>query len=247
MLTKICRAWPTFPSNHERPPSCSATYACASSQTASFQDARMRALFSGSPPNAKPKAAIRPLLREMILHKRSPPSPPSRSARLSLPSRCSLRSALWKPARRPSRASLTPSTPRSALSPSNSVHSGAAAAPIVSDISSAVQNAITQLNAPGLTIGQGDALTSLTNVLSTILTPAGQASSAPDVSSDFVPAFLPLGSVLGALVGLVLKLVGSLLIVVDVKASLLGLVGVLAPIIVHLNLTPLLVVLGILL
>ncbi|KAI0056321.1 hypothetical protein BV25DRAFT_1832310 [Artomyces pyxidatus] len=117
--------------------------------------------------------------------------------------------------------------------------------PIVNNIQSLVQDAVNQINAPGTTVGSGNPLGSLNTVLSTILTPAGTASNIKGVSSDFIPAFSPLGVVLATLVSLVLKTVGGLVIVLE--STLVTLLGGLTVVISHLNLTPLLIALGILL
>ncbi|KAI0047155.1 hypothetical protein FA95DRAFT_1492997 [Auriscalpium vulgare] len=112
--------------------------------------------------------------------------------------------------------------------------------PIVSDITSAVDDAVSQIKA--LPSATDDALTSLSNVLSAILTPAGDVAAISGVSSDAIAAFSPLGNALGDLVNEVLQLVAGILVVLrqTLDTLLNGLVGVID----RLSLSPLLSALG---
>ncbi|KAI0048842.1 hypothetical protein FA95DRAFT_999169 [Auriscalpium vulgare] len=115
--------------------------------------------------------------------------------------------------------------------------------PIVSDITSAVSGAVNQIKAlPSGTTATDDALTSLSNVLSSILTPAGDVAAISGVSSDAIAAFSPLGNALGDLVNEVLQLVAGILVVLrqTLDTLLNGLVGVID----RLSLSPLLSALG---
>ncbi|THH18159.1 hypothetical protein EW146_g2785 [Bondarzewia mesenterica] len=113
--------------------------------------------------------------------------------------------------------------------------------PIVSDMTNMVQSAVTQIQALPLQDGvsTSDASTSIANVFKTALGPAEKFDNIPGVDKDtYHNSFLPLASVLANL----LETVAGLVLVV--KATLNTLLGGLAVVIVHLNLTPLLNALG---
>ncbi|KAI0041476.1 hypothetical protein FA95DRAFT_692504 [Auriscalpium vulgare] len=125
--------------------------------------------------------------------------------------------------------------------------SGDSISPIVDQIQSAVSSAVDQINAlPPGTTADSSSLTSLSNVISTIVTPANGLSQTQGVDSKkIIPFFSPLGVVLALLVKVVLKLVVGLLVVVE--ATLVTLLGGLIVVLSHLNLTPLLLALGVIL
>ncbi|KAI0039372.1 hypothetical protein FA95DRAFT_1612624 [Auriscalpium vulgare] len=125
--------------------------------------------------------------------------------------------------------------------------SGDSISPIVDQIQSAVSGAVDQINAlPPGTTADSSSLTSLSNVISTIVTPANGLSQTQGVDSKkIIPFFSPLGIVLALLVKVVLKLVVGVL--VTLEATLVTLLGGLIVVISHLNLTPLLLALGVVL
>ncbi|ETW75295.1 hypothetical protein HETIRDRAFT_455943 [Heterobasidion irregulare TC 32-1] len=121
--------------------------------------------------------------------------------------------------------------------------------PIVSRISTSVQNSMTQIKAlpaQGNKVTSDEVASGLNNVMQTVLVPAKNVMAIRGVDSAIIiPAFLPLGVILDGLVGAVLITVGELVFVV--KATLATLLGGLTAVIFDLGFTTLISTLGLVL